>query len=263
MKIIEKIMIFRRISLLLIAMFCFLFTKVYSQVSTKDSIVSGFLIHFRYGNHIPGGDLSERFGSNFAVGTTVMYKNKHNFLFGIDYGYIFGNNVKNEEQYLKNILTSDGFIIDGDGLYTEVFFHQRGFYSTASIGKLFTVIGPNPNSGIWLALGGGMLQHKITLMNSDNTVNYFSKEYKKGYDRMANGACLKQQLGYFHIGNKKSYSFNIAFEFIQAFTKPRRNYQYDLMGKEHKNQRIDLMYGITFSWMIPLFKQSSDGYFYN
>jgi hypothetical protein len=251
------------LSIILLFVFCLTSTNSFSQVSTKDSIVSGFLINIKYGNHIPGGKLSDRFGYNFTAGTGLMYKNKNNFIFGLDYGYIFGNVIKNERQYIQHLSTSDEFIIDGDGLYTEVFFYERGFNSIISIGKLFPIIGPNHNSGVWFSIGAGVLQHKISMVNSDNTVSYFTKEYKKGYDRLTNGFCLKEQLGYFHIGNKKAYSFNLGFEFIQALTKPRRNYQYDLMGKEDDKQRLDLLYGITISWMIPLFKQTSDGYFYN
>jgi len=235
----------------------------HSQVSPRDSIVSGFIIDVHYGFHLPGGDLKERFGASSAIGVGVLHKNKHNILYGLDFNYIFGSDVKIEDSIFSNLYTQDGFMIDGDGLYAEVFTYERGWFGQGKIGKVFPVFGPNDNCGPFIMLGAGYMMHKIRIYNQDMTAPQIKDEYKKGYDRLTGGICLSQQIGYLNIGNKKSYSFTASFEFIQAFSKPMRDYQFDLMGPESQETRMDLLYGIRLSWMIPLFRQPSDGYFVN
>jgi len=234
-----------------------------AQVSTKDSIVSGFIIDIHYGFHIPGGDLSERFGASMSAGTSLLYKTNKNFLFGLNFNYEFGNNVKIEDSIFKHLYTQDGFIIDGDGLYAEVFTHQRAWHGYGRIGKIFPIFGPNDNCGPFITFGAGYMMHKIRIYNQDMTALQIKDEYKKGYDRLTAGFSISQQIGYMHIGNKKSNSFTASFELIQGFTKPQRNYQFDLMGPESQKTRLDLMYGFRISWMIPLFRQPSDGYYTN
>jgi len=236
-------------------------TGTFAQVSPKDSIVSGFIIDVHYAYHLSGGDLKERFGNSSAAGAGFLYKNKKNMLFGLDVNYNFGTDVKIEDSIFKHLYTQDGFIIDGDGLFAEVFTHQRGWTGMGKIGKVFPLFGPNDNCGPFIMLGGGYMMHKIRIYNQDMTAPQIKDEYKKGYDRLTGGMCLSQQLGYMHIGNKKAYSFTFSFEFIQAFTKPLREYQFDLMGPEPQDTRLDLLYGVRLSWMIPLFRQPSDGYF--
>jgi hypothetical protein len=234
---------------------------VKAQVSTKDSIVSGFVIDVHYGLHIPGGDLEERFGLSSGAGASVFFKTKKNILFGIDLNYEFGDDVKIEDSLFANLYTDEGFIIDGDGLYAEVFTYERAWMGMGKIGMVFPWFGPNDNCGPFLMLGGGYMMHKVRIYNQDMTAPQIKDEYKKGYDRLTGGFALSQQLGYFFIGNKKSYSFTASFEIIEAFTKPLRDYQFDLMGPEPQDTRLDLLYGIRVSWMIPLFRQPSDGYY--
>jgi hypothetical protein len=234
---------------------------VSSQISTKDSIVSGFILDVNYSFHIPKKDLEERFGYSSTTGVSALYKTKKNLLYGLNFNYEFGGDVKIEDEIFKQISTTDGYIIDGDGLYAEVFTYERAWYAMGIIGKIFPIIGPNENCGPFFTLGGGYLQHKIKITNTENTAPQIKDEYKKGYDRLTGGYCLYQQLGYFNIGNKKGYSFSLSFEIIEAFTKPLRNYQFDLMAPEPNKTRTDILWGMRFSWMIPLIKQASDGYF--
>jgi len=236
--------------------------KVNSQVSPKDSIVSGILLDFHYSFQVPFADIAERFGVSSTIGAGIMYKTKNNFLLGGDFNYIFGTNVKEEDDILSMISTSDGQIIDGNGMYAEVICYERGFYSTIKAGKIFPLFGPNDNSGLFVTIGSGLLQHWIRIINNENTAPQLAKEYRAGYDRLSNGICFTQSVGYFNIGNKKAYSFTAGFEFIQAFTENRRGYNYDLMGQEENTNRIDLLLGIKISWMLPLFRQPSDGYYY-
>lgn len=65
--------------------------------------------------------MKARYGNNSGVGAELSYKTSKNVLFALDYNYIFGNNVKIEDSIFKGISTADGFILDQNGMYAEVF----------------------------------------------------------------------------------------------------------------------------------------------
>ncbi|MCF8298817.1 MAG: hypothetical protein K9J13_14810 [Saprospiraceae bacterium] len=233
-----------------------------AQVSVKDSVISTafFTAHYQY--QIPGGDLSGSFLGSSGIGSSFMYKTNNNWLFGFDYNFFFRDTVKGSDTILKNISTSLGQVIDGNGIYAEINMYERGFYSTAKIGKLFPVFGPNDNSGICVIAGGGLLQHKIRIENTDNTAPQLSGDYKKGYDRLTNGFALSEFVGYMYMGNRKIVSFYAGFEFVQAWTQSRRDYDFVLMGKDDK-KRFDTLSGFKFGWIIPLYKRKPQKYYYN
>lgn len=240
---------------------CFIcFASLEAQVSTKDSVVAGVLIEAHYGFHLPAADMAERFGVSSAVGPAVWYKTKKNWLIGIELNYEFGGNVKIEDSLFRHISTPEGFIIDGNGMYAEVFTYERGWHGYLKAGKIFPVVGPNPNCGLFFHSGIGGMVHKIRIYNQDQVAPQVSSDYKKGYDRLTGGIAFTQQFGYFNIGNRKTYSFIVSIEIIEGLTKPMRNYQYDLMGPEDDAIRLDILYGIRVSWMIPLFRQPATGY---
>lgn len=233
-----------------------------SQVTKDDSCDSGFLIDAHYSFHLPAADLHERFGVSSAIGSALWYKTKNNWLFALDLNYEFGGNVKIEDSIFKHISTRDGYIIDGNGMYAEVFTYERGWHGYVKSGKIFSSSGINSNSGIFGVFGVGFLFHKIRIYNQDQVALQVSGDYKKGYDRLTGGVAFAQNIGYFNIGKHKAYNFYIALEVIEGLTKPLRNYQYDLMGPENTKIRIDILYGVRVSWMIPFLQQQSDGYIY-
>ena len=110
----------------------------------------------------PGGDLPDRFGTSSAVGPGFMVKSSSNWLFGVDANFIFGNKL-NEDSLLNNLLTSDGYIINEAGEYADIGLFERGFYSSAKIGKVIPIFGSNKNSGLMILFGGGYLQQAINM----------------------------------------------------------------------------------------------------
>jgi len=234
-----------------------------AQSSPKDSIISGFMIETSFGFHLPAGDLAQRYGESATGGFGIIYKTKKNYTFGVEYNFLFGSKVKIHDDLFKNIMTQEGFVIDGDGLYAEIYTQQRGFHANAKFGKIFPIFGPNDNCGPFINFGIGMLQHRIRIVNMENTAPQVGPDLRKGYDRLSSGISLHQQIGYFNIGNKKAFSFATSFEAIQAFTLPRRPYQYDLMGPEDNKIRVDLLFGMKLTWMVPIYRQASDGFYFN
>ncbi len=232
-----------------------------AQFNVRDSAISFFVIGGTFAYQIPGGDLSDRFGNDFNVGGTFQWKTNKNWIFGIDGNFIFGEDIK-ENTILDKISTSQGFIINEAGFYADVFLYERGFMFQGKAGKIFPVMGPNPNSGLMATLGVGLLQHKIRIEDKGNTAPQVSEEYKKGYDRLTNGLSLTEFIGYVNFGNHRLVNFQAGFEFTQAFTKSRRNYNFDTMMRDDKS-RIDLLMGIRLAWIIPLYKQAPRAYYYN
>lgn len=241
----------------------FLFFSLFAlgQVNLKDSSVFAPLIGISYSFQVPSGDLVKNYGPNSNLGGSFLMKTKGNWIFGIDGSFLFGSNVK-DTLVLNNIRTSQGQIIDQDGQFASVFFYERGYSLFARGGKIFSFNKPNPNSGILFLSGAGFLQHKMRIEVTGNTVPQLSAEYRKGYDRLRNGIALTQFLGYQYLSNKKLVNFFGGIEVIAAFTKNRRGYNYDTM--EYDNlQRLDLLFGFRFGWILPLYKNlPKDFYFY-
>lgn len=164
------------ISLMLI--FCGL--KADAQFNIRDSIHFS-MIGFSGGFELPGGNLADRFGNNFNIGIHYHYKFKSNWLVGFEGQFFFGDNVK-ENSFLNQYMTSDGNIISGEGQFADVTLSERGWKFYFEGGKIFPLIGPNPNSGLLASFGAGYIQHKIYIDTPGFVVPYLEGDYRKGYD---------------------------------------------------------------------------------
>lgn len=240
--------------------FLFIAGRGFSQVSISDSVIGTSLIQATYSYQLPAADLSKRFLPDNAIGAGYLYKTKKNWLFGADGFFMFRDTIK-ETGILDSITTSDGNIIDGNGIFAEVQLYERGFHMSMKAGKLFPVWGPNPNSGLVVLGGIGLLQHKIRIENRDNTAPQIGEEYRKGYDRLTNGLALSQFFGYMYLGNSRLVSFYAGIELVEAWTQNRRSYNFDLMGPDN-TKRFDMLYTIKVGWIIPLYKRSPDAFYY-
>ena len=233
----------------------------FAQFNVRDSVVSFKMIGGTFAYQLPGGDMADRFGNNFSVGGTFQWKTKKNWIFGIDGNFIFSDQVK-ENSILSEISTSQGYVIGQDGFYAEVFLYERGFMFQAKAGKIVPVIGPNPNSGLMATIGVGLLEHRIRIEDKGNRAPQVFDEYKKGYDRLTNGLSLTEFIGYTHFSDHRLINFMAGFEFTQAFTKNRRDYNFDTMMRDDKS-RVDLLFGFRLAWIIPLYKRMPREYYFN
>lgn len=243
--------------------FCFLLSAVsesHSQVSIRDSSINMHIVGIGYSFQLPAGDLADRFGWNSMIEGSYYYKLKSNLLLGANGGFLFGNQVK-ENNMLRALQGEGGGIVDKDGLFADIRFFERGFHCSLSAGKMLSWNKPNPNSGIILMGGAGLLQHKIRIETIGNTVPQLDKEYKKGYDRLSNGLSLHEMIGYYHFGNKHLINFYAGFEFIQAFTENRRSYNFDEMQKD-ETKRVDLLFGIRAGWMLPVYRRAPQKFYF-
>lgn len=227
-----------------------------------DSISSGFAFSASFAYQVPGGDLAARFGNNANAGASAWYKSKKNLMFNLQWSYLFGETI-HERGVLDSIRTSSGFVLDKEGKAADIRMFERGFTLTASGGKLFGgFLAPNMNSGFFVMAGGGMLQHKIRIIDNGSRTPQLAGDYLKGYDRLTSGFTATEFLGYWYMSKRRYVNFYAGFEAYQGFTKSRRSWDYDLMRADTE-RRLDLLWGFRAGWVIPIaYRDSSNLYTY-
>lgn len=247
-----------------IVLFVLMFSQFsQAQVNVRDSTLRVPMFTISGALQIPGGDLANRFGTNGNIGFYFNQKEQSNFIWGGGFEFIFGENVK-EDTILNIISTSTGQVIDGFGQFAAVSFFERGFKVNAFAGKIIPIFDYNKNSGLMLTAGVGFLQHKIEIQNPEQRAPQLSKEYERGYDRMSNGICFTEFIGYMHLDNKRKLNFYGGFEFTQAFTKNRRSWNFDARAAD-TSSRVDLLSGFRVGLVIPMYPKRgrTDLYFYD
>jgi hypothetical protein len=232
-----------------------------AQSLLKDSVMNAFLIEFQYGYFFPGGDMKDRFGNCSAVGSGMKYKLKKNYIVGMEGHFLFGGTVK-EPDLLKAVTTqNEGYLIGAEGVFEDYTLSERGFLIKVEWGKIFSFKKPNVNSGIYMSVGTGMLQHKIRIEVDEDKVPYLNKEYKKGYDRLSSGVAFSQFIGYRYFSPYRFLNCFIGMEFTQAFTKNRRSWNYDT-NSAPTGTRTDLLYGFKAGLLIPIYRNQTEKYYY-
>jgi hypothetical protein len=232
-----------------------------SQVSPKDTALSISMFYPTYGFSMPGGDMAKRFGFSHQVGAGFMFKGVNGWSISLEGNFIFRDGVKNPVSILSGITTSDGFIIDEGGVFANVMLMERGFSIWAKLGKLFPVAGPNPNSGLLVQFGGGMLQHKIKIEDPNNSAPQLRGDYMKGYDHLCNGPAISEFFGFQYLGNSRKINFFAGLEFVQAYTLSRRSYYFNEMMRPDE-KRFDLLSTMKVGWYLPLYKKTRQKYYY-
>lgn len=238
------------------------FVSQYTQAqgSVSDSTISTFILQINYAYQIPGGDLAEDYGHNSVIGPEFTYKTNKNWLWGLEANFIFGNDVKKSAEIIEQITDETGFVIGLDGTFTNVRPMERGFSALAKVGKVIPAFKINPNSGIVFNFGFGYMQHKIRWDVEGNNAPQLAGDYKKGYDRFSDGYVMSQSIGLFYLADSRLLNFKAAVEVQEAFTTMKR-YNFDTMGGDSKS-RVDLLFGIKLSWMVPLYGRAPKAIYY-
>jgi hypothetical protein len=234
--------------------------KVLAQQSARDSLnISMF--YPAYSIALPFGDLKERFGLSHTIGGGYTFLTKSRWMFTAEGNFLFGGNVKNRSSVLAGIMTSDGHVINEEGTFANLAVTERGYTFWIKTGRVFPFKKLNPNSGILVMAGAGMLQHKIRIDVSQNNTPQLRSDYKKGYDRLCNGPAITQFIGYQHIDNNKRLNFFGGIEIVEAWTKSRRSYYFAerLIPNE---KRFDMQVGIKIGWLVPLYRKTGREYYY-
>jgi hypothetical protein len=227
--------------------------------SIKDSTIALSSINASMGGNLSGGDFAKRFGPSFGLGVHFSRKTDKNFLWGADYTFLFGNDIR-EPNMLQHIRSNNGDIFDMTGEPAFVLFFLRGHMGGLHVGKIFPIFGPNPNSGLMVKLAGGYIQHKISVEARRNDVRPVQDAYRDGYDRLTAGFYSQQFIGYQHLSNTRLANFFVGFEFTQGFTQNIRNFNFDTQQQDTGN-RIDLISTLRFGWTIPMYRRTPQEYY--
>lgn len=234
-------------------------SSLYAQ-SIKDSTILLNMFSFHVSGHLPGGDIANRYGMNLGVGGSYFLKTNKNWLLSADFTYYSGNKFK-EDSVFDALKDEYGDFINIYGEIGEATFYERGFYTGVKVGRLFPVFGSNPNSGIIAMISGGILQYKTLIHQDGNDIPSINGDNAKGYDRLTNGFGISEFIGYMHLDSRDPVNFYIGLEFHQAWTKNRRDWNFDTMGPD-LTQKKDFLYGIRFGWIFPINKHVTDTFYY-
>jgi len=253
----------KRLLLNLFSLFLILNVSIAFSQEDKDSSFFAPMFSASYAYQLPDGDLVSRFGANSNAGGSFMLKFKSNWIIGAEGSFMFGNKLKDEATSIFDaIKTETGDIIDQNGEFATVLLSERGFYFGGKIGKIFPkLFYVNSNSGVFINVGAGLLQHKIRIENDGNRAPQILNDYKKGYDKLTNGLCIKEFVGYIFIGKSQIMNFYAGFEFYQAWTQSRRSFDFPTMQQDTQ-ERLDLLYSFRFGWIIPIHKRMPEKYYY-
>lgn len=235
-------------------------TGSFSLCAQSDSAATFSFVRFQYSFLLPGGDFETTFGNSSSLGGALGHKTANNWQFEAEGNFMFGSDLKRKD-LLSDIINEAGDVTDSDGELIKLVYDLRGFNFYLSAGKIFNVSEANPNSGILTQFGIGFLQHRIFIDYRDGQVFQLNDEMLKGYDRKHNGFSTKQFIGYQHYGKKNFINFFAGIELEQAFTKNRREYNYDTRSFD-TDQKFDFLYGFRFGWSIPIRKRATGEFYY-
>jgi len=227
--------------------------------SIKDSVYRIPVIGIHMSGQMPGGDMAKRFGTDINVGMPFFYKTGKNLVFGIEGNYFFGTKIK--ERLMTNLVNADGTITDANGNPASFRLNQRGWNVYGYFGMVFNKLGHNKNSGLMAWVGAGYMRHKINIYDVGRTMLQIQGDLVKGYDRLTGGIAATQFVGYLFLSQNRMANFYAGFEVQEGFTKGLRGYQYDLMASDGQS-RMDILYGIRFGWLLPLYKKAPKDFYY-
>ena len=216
----------------------------------------GFLFSPHYAYHIPGSDLKSRFTNFSAIGLGVDYKFKNNFMIGLDYDWMFSNKI-NEVGTFSEITSTSEQIIDKNGDFSVIQLNMKGHLSTVNFSYLLNLVKDEPNSGLVVTLGSGLMLHRIDIISSQVTIPQLNGEYEKGYDKLTYGLATKQFVGYQYSVQKNKYRFRVGVEFNQGFTQGRRTWDFNA-NASGLDKRFDTTTAFKFGIIVPVYTKDAD-----
>lgn len=209
-------------------------------------------VHLGYGPFASAGDLSNRFGSGWAIdGGLNWVPSNSGFEFGAKAQFGFGDQVK--EDVLASLRTADGFLIGNQREPADIQLRQRQLFLGASVGYTFR-LGKNQRAGIHLKTSPGYFFHQIRIQDDPvQSVPQLSGELKPGYDRLTGGFAVHQFIGYQQLAVDRRLNFYIGGELMAGFTKALRNFDYALGSPPPTDGRMDILLGFKAGLVIPLY----------
>ncbi len=248
-------------NLLFLIVFCTFFLNSFGQRNVKDSIIGTPWIAVNYGGNWTKSDLALKFGYLNHLGIMAGYKTQKNWFYGFDGNFIFGNRV-NLNGMFDHLIDSQGTITDVNGDIAQVVVTAKGFNTNFAIGKIFPVLSPNENSGIFIHGGLGYLAHKYRIDTQEHVVPQIELKYRKGYDQLTSGINFHQFVGYAFMADRGLINFYGGFYAQQGLTRNRRTVFFHQPGiPVSKAQMLDIQIGFKVGWFIPIYKRKPKDFY--
>lgn len=232
-----------------------------AQFNVKDSTRKAFLIDVSAGFAQPAYQLKQRFGPFASIGMAVQYKTLNGWITGLNAAFQFNEKVR-EKSAINGLITSDGFLIGGDGTLYDLTYQLRSLQLDASLYRIIPGTGHNRNSGVYIGVGLGYLDHRIRYEPEDRNapLPQLNRENRKGYDRLSGGWMIRPAIGYLFLGNNRLVNFFVRLEHVYAQTNSLRSYQYDQQGP-FSEKRNDGYWAWRFGWTLPIYQKPATEYF--
>lgn len=234
-----------------------------SQRKVADSVIGTPWVSVQYGLNATGGDLREKHGFFNHIGLLAGYKTKKNWIYAVEGNYMFGGDVRATGLF-DALVDSKGNITDQNGDVATVQVQSRGMFINGSVGKILPVLSPNPNSGLYVSLGAGFLAHKLRIETQEHVVPEIELDYKKGYDRLAQGLNISEFVGYAFMANQGFVNFYAGFYFQQGFTYNKREIFFDTPDiPVSQDLLLDIQYGIKLAWLVPVYQRKPKDFYFD
>ncbi len=220
----------------------------------------GFLLGASGNFDMPAGDLKNRFGNSYRIGGSMHYKFKSNWIVGLKLDFTNGDQIREDSLFYGIKDDANTFInIDGQRLGINTF--RRGIMTGIEFGYILNTSKRIQDNGILFMTGLGFMQHKILINDKGESILSLRGDYRKGYDRLANGFYLEQYIGYLFLSDNGLINFHIGLDLAVGFTQGRRDFLFDVR-RPGTDSRIDIMYGVRGGWYVPMFKRKSEEFFF-
>lgn len=237
--------------------------SVNAQRNVKDSTIGTPWIGIHYGANWTQKDLAKRYGYLNHLGLTAGYKTNKNWTWTLDGNFIFGDQIRVTGLF-DNLVDSYGNITDVNGTVAQVLVLARGFNANVAIGKIFPVLSPNRNSGIYVHAGAGFLMHKMRIDTRDQVIPQIELNYRKGYDRLSMGINFHQFIGYAFMANRGLINFYGGMYIQEGFTKNKRLINFDEPDiPVSQKTMLDVQVGLRAGWLIPVYKRKPKDFYFN
>src|SRR5690606_12441295 len=184
---------------------------IFSQGSVADTTLRMSLFQFQGGVHQPFGDMADKYGTSAAVGFSYAYKTGKKILFGVDFNYLFGNNVKDANTIYHGIRLSNGKVVGIDSEFINALILEREYAAGFYVGKIFSGMGPNPNSGIVVKVGLEYFEHRTYIETRQDEYAPLEDDYLRNYDRKIAGLALYEFVGFQYFSNNRFANFFAGF----------------------------------------------------
>jgi hypothetical protein len=184
-----------------------------------------FMAGLQAGWCFPQANLADDYGTFGTAGGTLQYLMKKRWMAGLEAGFIFGGNVKNDP--FPNLRNPDGSITGGDGSDAVFKVFQRGSIAPVfRLGYVFPEKWPikkgNKLGGYFISAGGGWLRNYTYIQDLSKKTAQFSDAYRIGYDRLSAGPAAGLWIGYLYLADHNRLNLQIELGYLAGFTKSRR-----------------------------------------